>query len=483
MAHNGYIQLLGKTSLAASVTANGFAALRQGTEFSREVSFVNTAAPHLESLLTSDGSIFTTTEAFIPLATTSPSYDNDGNLTADGQFLYTWDALNRLILVRRSPAALTAGAPFAKVSYQYDAVGRMFLRQVFTNDTAATPSRSTYYLYRGWNCYAECESLSATPSLASAALARSHVWGLDLSSTMEGAGGVGGLVWTKNQGTGANHLVCQDGNGNVRKLINSSTFAISASYDYGPFGELLRASGMEAKANRYRFSAKPQDPVTGLLYYTSRWYDSTNGRWPSKDPIEEEGGINLYGFVNNDSVNRWDYLGLTGPHQEGSGLAEECCDEATINSGETELNERYKNISQQFRDDGVKPFGPRDAPNSCIMINTEVIERLAQNPEDRDGNLSGIPKCWDCQLENGRTDAKWRGIGGGGFKRYDHWVVVCKAYDQDGNLAKEIKFDFWNSHAIPGEDPNRFRKEYPHPGDPNINNPQRHQTCSGIQIR
>jgi hypothetical protein len=34
------------------------------------------------------------------------------------------------------------------------------------------------------------------------------------------------------------------------------------------------------------------------------------GRWPSRDPIEEQGGINLYGFVGNDGVNRFDVLGL-----------------------------------------------------------------------------------------------------------------------------------------------------------------------------
>jgi hypothetical protein len=32
--------------------------------------------------------------------------------------------------------------------------------------------------------------------------------------------------------------------------------------------------------------------------------------WPNRDPIEEEGGYNLYGFVGNDGVNSWDYLGL-----------------------------------------------------------------------------------------------------------------------------------------------------------------------------
>jgi RHS repeat-associated protein len=46
--------------------------------------------------------------------------------------------------------------------------------------------------------------------------------------------------------------------------------------------------------------------------YGYRYYDPLTGRWPSRDPIEEEGGINLYGFVGNDGVNRWDVLGQYG---------------------------------------------------------------------------------------------------------------------------------------------------------------------------
>jgi hypothetical protein len=51
--------------------------------------------------------------------------------------------------------------------------------------------------------------------------------------------------------------------------------------------------------------------------YLYRYYDPLTGRWPSRDPIEEEGGMNLYGFVGNDGVNKWDYLG-----QEGKGETE-----------------------------------------------------------------------------------------------------------------------------------------------------------------
>jgi RHS repeat-associated protein len=48
----------------------------------------------------------------------------------------------------------------------------------------------------------------------------------------------------------------------------------------------------------------------GVTDYTYRWYDPVTGRWPSKDPIEESGGVNLYGFVKNKPSNRIDFLGL-----------------------------------------------------------------------------------------------------------------------------------------------------------------------------
>ena len=50
-----------------------------------------------------------------------------------------------------------------------------------------------------------------------------------------------------------------------------------------------------------------------VAYYGYRYYDPQTGRWPSRDPIEEEGGVNLYGFVGNDGVNWWDLLGRKKP--------------------------------------------------------------------------------------------------------------------------------------------------------------------------
>ena len=50
--------------------------------------------------------------------------------------------------------------------------------------------------------------------------------------------------------------------------------------------------------------------MTGLYNFRARWYDSTIGRWLSKDPIGLEGGLNLYVFCGNDPVNFVDPFGL-----------------------------------------------------------------------------------------------------------------------------------------------------------------------------
>ena len=50
-------------------------------------------------------------------------------------------------------------------------------------------------------------------------------------------------------------------------------------------------------------------PASGLYYYAYRYYDPVTGRWPSRDPIGEKGGVNLLGFVSNCSISSIDFLG------------------------------------------------------------------------------------------------------------------------------------------------------------------------------
>jgi RHS repeat-associated protein len=65
-----------------------------------------------------------------------------------------------------------------------------------------------------------------------------------------------------------------------------------------------------AKANPFRFSTKYQDDETDLLYYGYRYYSSSTGRWPNRDPLGEREGNILYGFVQNNPQRYVDPHGL-----------------------------------------------------------------------------------------------------------------------------------------------------------------------------
>jgi RHS repeat-associated protein len=93
---------------------------------------------------------------------------------------------------------------------------------------------------------------------------------------------------------------------------------INIFIEYGPFGEVLRATGPMARANPFRFSTKYQDDETDLLYYGYRYYSTGIGRWINRDPLGEFGGIALDAFVANDPISNWDVLGEeAGPAKAG----------------------------------------------------------------------------------------------------------------------------------------------------------------------
>ncbi|MFN3410517.1 MAG: RHS repeat-associated core domain-containing protein, partial [Limisphaerales bacterium] len=58
-----------------------------------------------------------------------------------------------------------------------------------------------------------------------------------------------------------------------------------------------------------RFSTQFADDWTGDLKYLHRDYRSDLGRWLSRDPIGERGGVNLLAFCVNNPVGRFDVDG------------------------------------------------------------------------------------------------------------------------------------------------------------------------------
>jgi RHS repeat-associated protein len=159
----------------------------------------------------------------------------------------------------------------------------------------------------GWNCIFE-RHVDAAQTVTDTA----YVWGLDLSGSMQGAGGIGGLLQaSQNTGGGvpAAMLFVYDGNGNVTALVDAADGSVVARYDYSPFGMTVLADGPAAAANPWRFSSKEHD-ATGLVYYGYRYYSPELGRWINRDPADESGGINQLAFCSNRPSNTVDSLGL-----------------------------------------------------------------------------------------------------------------------------------------------------------------------------
>ncbi|MBN1833013.1 MAG: RHS repeat-associated core domain-containing protein, partial [Deltaproteobacteria bacterium] len=207
------------------------------------------------------------------------------------------------------------------------------------------------FTYDGWNVIRETTTGSSTST-------EDYVWGLDLSGSLQGAVGIGGLLlWKKDTGT---FLYLYDANGNVGQLVNAATGAIAARYEYDPFGNLLVADGPESQNNPYRFSTKPYDAETGWSYYGGRYYSAKLGRWPTRDPIGEAGGLNLYGFVGNNPINFIDILGLIKV-----GIA--------IPNGNPSQNNLFKNIAET-----------RSDKNRWKAVNTgqEILEFLAEQSDE-----------------------------------------------------------------------------------------------------
>ena len=224
-------------------------------------------------------------------------------MTLDGVWNYVYDAENRLVQMTTTSSAVTAGFPNRTLEFKYDYLGRRVQKRS-ENVTAGTDVYSRY-LYDGNNLIAEFNATSTTIG----SLLRSYTWGLDLAGSLTATGGVGALVQITDHATSTSYFPTFDGNGNVASLLNASSGAVVAAYEYSPFGELLRCAGSYATSNPFRFSTKFTDDESGLVYYGHRYYSPGLGRFINRDPIEEAGGLNLYGFCGNDGVNGIDCLG------------------------------------------------------------------------------------------------------------------------------------------------------------------------------
>jgi RHS repeat-associated protein len=301
------------------------------------------------------------------------SYDNNGNRTGKiqtGSVFYTYDDENQLTQAETD----TSQTPVAmrwRTQWEYDARGRMRKRTEYSFNTITgwVLSSETRYLYDGRRVIQERNS-SNVPLVT-------YVRGLDLSGSFEGAGGIGGML-SRTAHTGANGVTLThafyhaDANGNITKMIDNSQASV-ADYKYDPFGRTFSSSGTLATANSYRFSSKELMGPSGFYYYGFRFYDPETQRWPNRDPLGEEGGINLYQFSSNDPTDLVDPFGLSPSlNPANQAMAAECVETASASAGRV-LADALRPIFGQ----GLKASRNIDV-SKLKALNPDQIKRAAE---------------------------------------------------------------------------------------------------------
>lgn len=207
-----------------------------------------------------------------------PGYDLNGNLIDNGAGqTYEWDAENRLVKITYADRTST--------EFRYDGQSRRV--GITEKDAARVVTSEKRYLW----------AEGAQPAEERAADGRTvvkqyHAQGEFLPGA---AAPLNKVFYTKD------HL------GSVRELVDGNG-TLQTRYDYDLWGGRTKITGtMESEVG---YTGHHHHGKSGLVLTWYRAYDPATGRWLSRDPIGENGGINLYGYVDNSPVNLWDALGL-----------------------------------------------------------------------------------------------------------------------------------------------------------------------------
>ena len=211
-----------------------------------------------------------------------PEYDDDGNQTLikteTGIWSVTYNAENRPIRWESGDTVITMA---------FDRMGR----RVEMRTQSADSDLLQRFVYDNYLCI---QQLRGTNN----ALFHSYIW--DPTEPIA----TRPLVFLPASGEIAYYF--HDGNKNVSDLVD--IHGNVAHYDYTPFGVPMASSPSE---NPFGFSSEVYDVPLGLSYYNNRHYNPIDGKWCGRDPLEEDGGLNLSSLFKNSPLQFVDVYGMS----------------------------------------------------------------------------------------------------------------------------------------------------------------------------
>jgi RHS repeat-associated protein len=201
------------------------------------------------------------------------TFDGSGETTSrtDGQGTahYQWDGRGRMV-----QASLPGGQT---VGYKYDAIDRLI-------GTVAS-GVTTSFLYDGDAIVLDQASDGKTVD---------YLNGLAIDTKLR-----------LQSGSGAPLYFLQDHLGSTEALLDSTANVVEQVH-YDPFGKTAGSAN-----TKFAFTGRELDQRTGLMYFRARWYDPSQGRFLSEDPIGYVGGVNVYAYALDNPLSFFDPSGLS----------------------------------------------------------------------------------------------------------------------------------------------------------------------------
>jgi RHS repeat-associated protein len=270
----GPVRFTGTTSQPTTVNVGGItAAMLNSTNFVANVplsvgtNLVSVVAKNYTNLYTTNNYQVVTTAG----TSQSLTYDSAGNLTGDGNNTYEWDAENRL-------SAINYISTSYRTEMSYDGLNRR--TKIVEKNGGGTVTSTKQFVWIGDNLAEERDASNSVTK---------RFYGLG------------------QQISGTSYYYAQDHLGSIREMTDGSG-TIQARYDYDPYGRTTKVSG--SLESDFEFAGYYRHLPSRLDLTLRRGYSDDLGRWLSRDPIGENGGINVYGYVQNNPISFSDPLGL-----------------------------------------------------------------------------------------------------------------------------------------------------------------------------
>ena len=308
-------------------------------------------------------------------------------------------------------------------------MGRRIFKKVYSGETLEKHLR---FVYDGYKLIEERDALNSN------ALVRRYVWqpeSLDRDVPLT----------VYDASAEKTYYYHTDANKNVTELSDENGEVV-AHYEYSPFGSLTKTTAAYAASNPFRFSSEYFDEETGLVYYNYRYYNPELGRWISRDPIEEQGGYNLYGMIGNNPLYGWDELGF-----EVNATYDKSTGKLTVTD-----NTSGQTVTADV-ESGGKPYG-QPIPDGSYDILDPVRKDPENNGEDfyrlepKDENY-GDDKDEKTNRNNFRLHRPGRTVGCIACKNRKEWEEIQKI------LTKTQKTPI----SVKSKSKRPFRKNKPEP--------------------